>query len=94
MSAINSALSVTMKQRSSSKVWCPLGLDPLLKILDVLLDIEYKPSIEGWSWCAGRLRSLYSFRFLCSPVPHEHSFSYPGLIARNPDTHGASCELV
>ena len=28
------------------------------------------------------------------PVPHEHSFRYPGLIARNPETHGASCELV
>src|SRR5258708_1368533 len=37
----------------------------LLKILDVLLGIEYKPFIEGCSWCSGRLRSLYSFRFLC-----------------------------
>jgi hypothetical protein len=25
-----------------------------LKILDVLFDIAYKPSIEGCSWCFGR----------------------------------------
>jgi hypothetical protein len=45
----------------------PPELNPRLKILDVLLDIEYKPSIEGWSWCASRLRSLYSLRFPMLP---------------------------
>ena len=34
-----------------------------VKILDVLFDIAYKPSIEGCSWCSGGLRSLCFFRF-------------------------------
>jgi len=60
--AIASRLLGMTKERASAPKH-----EARLKILDVLLDIEYKPSIEGWSWCASGLRSLYSFRFPMLP---------------------------